>query len=155
VAHANARTTFNARKLMVDRRAAGWRPALGLVTSTVGRILARHGVPALAAIDAITGLPARRWHPGIRFRRLAKTLSGGSHGSAPTTSSGRGAHLAGPAALRARGRSGMPGARSPNARTGASGRPCSGRPSADRPGWNHHRTGPVSGTPVRWWGVTG
>jgi transposase InsO family protein len=136
VAHANARTTFYARKLMVERRDAGWRPAqiaeqlgvsrqtvhnwlhrydtegeaglvdrpsrphtnptrtpaevearvlalraevrrgavflageLGLVASTVGRILARHDVPALAAIDAITGLPVRRRHTGIRYER--------------------------------------------------------------------------------------
>ena len=32
---------------------------LGLNPSTVGRILARHGVPHLAAIDPITGLPTR------------------------------------------------------------------------------------------------
>jgi transposase InsO family protein len=42
---------------------------LGLVASTVGRVLARHGVPHLAAIDAITGEPVRRRHTGIRYER--------------------------------------------------------------------------------------
>jgi transposase InsO family protein len=42
---------------------------LGLVASTVGRVLARRGVPGLAAIDAITGLPVRRRHTGIRYER--------------------------------------------------------------------------------------
>jgi transposase InsO family protein len=42
---------------------------LGLVASTVGRILARHGVPHLAAIDPITGEPVRRRHTGIRYER--------------------------------------------------------------------------------------
>ena len=42
---------------------------LGLVASTVGRILHRHGVPALAAVDPITGEPVRRRHSGIRYER--------------------------------------------------------------------------------------
>src|SRR5690606_3066885 len=42
---------------------------LGLVASTVGRVLARHQVPHLAAIDAITGEPVRRRHSGIRYER--------------------------------------------------------------------------------------
>jgi transposase InsO family protein len=42
---------------------------LGLVASTVGRILARHHVPALAATDAITGMPVRRRHSKIRYER--------------------------------------------------------------------------------------
>jgi hypothetical protein len=42
---------------------------LGLVASTVGRILARHGVPALAAVDPITGESVRRPHSGIRYER--------------------------------------------------------------------------------------
>ncbi|NMI02337.1 IS481 family transposase [Pseudonocardia acidicola] len=42
---------------------------LGLVASTVGRVLRRHGVPALAAIDPITGEPVRRRHSGIRYER--------------------------------------------------------------------------------------
>jgi hypothetical protein len=59
MAHANARTNLFARRLIVDRVAAGWPAArvaeLGLNASTVGRILARHGVAHLAAIDPITG----------------------------------------------------------------------------------------------------
>ncbi len=42
---------------------------LGLVASTVGRILARHGVPALATIDPITGQPLRRRRGGPRYER--------------------------------------------------------------------------------------
>lgn len=44
---------------------------LGLVASTVGRVLRRHHVPALAAIDPITGLPVRRRHSGLRYERRA------------------------------------------------------------------------------------
>jgi transposase InsO family protein len=40
---------------------------LGLVASTVGRVLARHQVPHLAAIDPITGEPVRRRHSNIRY----------------------------------------------------------------------------------------
>jgi transposase InsO family protein len=42
---------------------------LGLVASTVGRVLRRHRVPALAAIDPITGRPVRRRHSGVRYER--------------------------------------------------------------------------------------
>jgi transposase InsO family protein len=42
---------------------------LGLVASTVGRILRRHQVPALSAIDPITGEPVRRRHSGVRYER--------------------------------------------------------------------------------------
>lgn len=42
---------------------------LGLVASTVGRVLARHQIPHLAAIDPITGAPVRRRHSGIRYER--------------------------------------------------------------------------------------
>jgi transposase InsO family protein len=42
---------------------------LGLIPSTVGRVLARHDVPPLSAIDPITGLPIRRRHSGIRYER--------------------------------------------------------------------------------------
>lgn len=42
---------------------------LGLVASTVGRVLARHDVPRLCAIDPITGAPVRRRHSGIRYER--------------------------------------------------------------------------------------
>jgi transposase InsO family protein len=40
---------------------------LGLAASTIGRVLCRHQVPALSAIDAITGEPVRRRHSGIRY----------------------------------------------------------------------------------------
>jgi transposase InsO family protein len=42
---------------------------LGLVASTVGRILHRHHVPRLSAIDPITGEQVRRRHTGIRYER--------------------------------------------------------------------------------------
>ncbi|MDT0353820.1 integrase core domain-containing protein [Pseudonocardia charpentierae] len=42
---------------------------LGLVASTVGRILHRNQVPALTTVDPITGLPVRRRHSGIRYER--------------------------------------------------------------------------------------
>ena len=42
---------------------------LGLVASTVGRVLRRHHVPPLTAIDPITGTPVRRRHSGIRYER--------------------------------------------------------------------------------------
>ena len=42
---------------------------LGLVASTVGRILARHQVPALADIDPITGETVRRRRGGPRYER--------------------------------------------------------------------------------------
>ena len=42
---------------------------LGLVASTVGRILARHGVPMLASIDPITGEPLRQRRGGQRYER--------------------------------------------------------------------------------------
>jgi transposase InsO family protein len=138
VAHANARTTFYARELMVTRHQAGWPAAriaeqlgvsratvykwlarhqaegttgladrssrphhcptqldaatqtrilrlraqarrgpvhlarqLGLVASTVGRVLRRHHVPHLATLDAITGQPVRRQHSDRRYQRRA------------------------------------------------------------------------------------
>jgi transposase InsO family protein len=40
---------------------------LGLIASTVGRVLHRHQVPHLAAIDPITGAEVRRRHTGIRY----------------------------------------------------------------------------------------
>ncbi|MFC5952900.1 IS481 family transposase [Pseudonocardia lutea] len=134
MAHANARTTVYARRLIVERFLAGWPAAriaeqlgisratvykwinryraegwagladrssrphrsptrtsaevedrvlalraaarrgpvflareLGLVASTVGRILRRHHVPALRTIDPITGTPLRRQHSGRRY----------------------------------------------------------------------------------------
>jgi len=42
---------------------------LGLAASTVGRVLHRHHVPALAAIDPITGAEVRRRHSGVRYER--------------------------------------------------------------------------------------
>ena len=42
---------------------------LGLVASTVGRILRRHDVPVLSAIDPITGAPVRRRRGGQRYER--------------------------------------------------------------------------------------
>jgi transposase InsO family protein len=42
---------------------------LSLVASTVGRVLRRHHVPPLNAIDPITGAPVRRRHSGIRYER--------------------------------------------------------------------------------------
>jgi transposase InsO family protein len=44
---------------------------LGLVASTVGRVLARHQVPYLSTIDPITGAAVRRRHSGIRYQRPA------------------------------------------------------------------------------------
>ena len=43
---------------------------LGLPASTVGRVLARHHVPPLSAVDPITGLAVRRRHSGIRYERV-------------------------------------------------------------------------------------
>lgn len=42
---------------------------LGLVASTVGRVLRRHHMPALSAIDPITGQPVRQRHSGRRYER--------------------------------------------------------------------------------------
>lgn len=42
---------------------------LGLVASTVGRVLARHQVRHMSAIDPISGAPVRRRHCGIRYER--------------------------------------------------------------------------------------
>jgi transposase InsO family protein len=43
------------------RRGADWLAAeLGLASSTVGRVLRRHGVPPLRELDALTGEPVRR-----------------------------------------------------------------------------------------------
>lgn len=158
MAHANARTNLYGRRLIVERVAAGWRPAqvaeqlgisratvhkwlrrfreageaglfdrssrprrspnrlpvwveqrvlaarrrdrrgavvlaaqLGLNPSTVGRVLARHRVPLLAALDPITGQPIRTGrhskvryeydHPGamihVDVKKLARIPAGG------------------------------------------------------------------------------
>lgn len=42
---------------------------LGLVASTIGRVLRRHHIPSLSATDPITGAPVRRRHSGIRYER--------------------------------------------------------------------------------------
>lgn len=49
---------------------------LGLMASTVGRVLHRHQVPHLGAIDPITGTPVRRRHTGIRYERPATVAAG-------------------------------------------------------------------------------
>jgi hypothetical protein len=46
-----------------------YRPSVGLASSTVGRVLRRHHVPPLSAVDPITGLAVRRRHSGIRYER--------------------------------------------------------------------------------------
>ena len=47
------------------RRGAGWIAAeLGVAASTVGRVLARHQVPRLCELDALTGTPVRRGPTG-------------------------------------------------------------------------------------------
>jgi transposase InsO family protein len=138
MAHRNARTTVYARRLIVERRLAGWsatsvaeqlgisRPTvdkwlrryqqegwaglqdrssrphttptrtppqveqhildaraelrrgpvflageLGLPASTIGRVLRRHGVAPLAAVDALTGEPVRRRHSERRYEHPA------------------------------------------------------------------------------------
>jgi transposase InsO family protein len=69
------RTCSQTETRVLELRAAARRGAvylageLGLVASTVGRILARHQVPALAATDPITGEPVRRRHTGVRYER--------------------------------------------------------------------------------------
>jgi transposase len=44
---------------------------LGLPASTIGRVLRRHGVPPLAAIDALTGEPVRRRRSERRYEHPA------------------------------------------------------------------------------------
>ena len=69
------RTSTQVEAQVMDLRAAARRGAvflageLGLVASTVGRILARHQAPALSAIDAITGQPTRQPRGGPRYER--------------------------------------------------------------------------------------
>jgi transposase InsO family protein/transposase-like protein len=61
--------TILALRTEVGRGAVFLAGELGLVASTVGRVLRRHQVPALAAIDPITGQPVRRRHSGMRYER--------------------------------------------------------------------------------------
>jgi transposase-like protein len=85
----------------VHRRGADWIGAeLGLSPSTVGRVLARHNMPALRELDALTGERVRRRPPsGVRYererpgelihidvKRLARIPQGGgwrAHGRGP------------------------------------------------------------------------
>jgi transposase InsO family protein len=70
-----SRTSQHVEAQVLELRAERHRGAvflageLGLVASTVGRILARHQVPALADIDPITGEPVRRRRGGPRYER--------------------------------------------------------------------------------------
>lgn len=55
----------------VHRRGAGWiGDELGICASTVGRVLARHRMPLLRELDALTGEPVRRGPmSGVRYER--------------------------------------------------------------------------------------
>lgn len=86
------------------RRGADWLAAeLGLAASTVGRVIARHGLPLLRDLDALTGAPVRRGpvsrvryereRPGelihIDVKKLGRIPSGGgwrAHGRGPKPS---------------------------------------------------------------------
>jgi transposase InsO family protein len=54
-----------------QRRGAEWIAAeLGVAASTVGRVIARHGLPLLRELDALTGEPVRRGPAsGVRYER--------------------------------------------------------------------------------------
>jgi transposase InsO family protein len=89
------------------RRGADWIGAeLGIPASTVGRVLARHRMPRLAELDALTGEPVRRGpasrvryeraRPGellhIDVKRLGRIPDGGgwrAHGRGPKPSTRR------------------------------------------------------------------
>jgi transposase InsO family protein len=58
-----------AARAEIHRGAVYLAGELGLVASTVGRILARHHVPRLATVDPITGVEVRRRHSGVRYER--------------------------------------------------------------------------------------
>ena len=66
---AETETRVLALRTKTRRGAAYLAGELGLVASTVGRILHRHQVPALAVVDPITGELVRRRHTGIRYER--------------------------------------------------------------------------------------
>lgn len=55
----------------VHRRGADWLAGeLGLAASTVGRVIARHGMALLADLDPLTGTPVRRGPvSGVRYER--------------------------------------------------------------------------------------
>ena len=86
----------------VGRRGAQWiGDELGLAASTVGRVIARHQMPLLRDLDALTGAPVRRGsatrvryereNPGdlihIDVKKLGRIPTGGgwrAHGRGPT-----------------------------------------------------------------------
>lgn len=90
------------------RRGADWPAAeLGLAASTIGRVLARHRMPRLSQLDALTGAPVRRGpvsrvryeraRPGelihIDVKRLGRIPDGGgwrAHGRGPRPAIRRG-----------------------------------------------------------------
>jgi transposase InsO family protein len=92
-----------------QRRGADWVGAeLGVPASTVGRVLARHAMPRLAELDALTGAPIRRGpmsrvryerqRPGelihIDVKKLGRVPEGGgwrAHGRGPKPSARRNA----------------------------------------------------------------
>jgi transposase InsO family protein len=55
----------------VHRRGADWLGAeLGMAASTIGRVIARHGLPLLRDLDALTGQPVRRGpRSRVRYER--------------------------------------------------------------------------------------
>ncbi|WP_296367233.1 leucine zipper domain-containing protein [Pseudonocardia sp.] len=63
-----------ALRAQVRRGAVYLAGELGLAASTVGRVLARHQVPHLSAIDPITGAEVRRRHSGIRYERPTRGI---------------------------------------------------------------------------------
>ena len=79
------------RRIIKVRLARRWGPAriaylLGLVPSTVHRVLARHGLARLAHLDRATGQPVRRYEhasPGelvhVDIKKLGNIPDGGGH----------------------------------------------------------------------------
>ncbi len=64
--------TPEARRIVRARRATRRRldrRQLGLAASTVGRVIARHGLPLLRDLDALTGEPVRRGPVSRRYER--------------------------------------------------------------------------------------
>lgn len=63
------------RRIIALRFTRGWGPhriaaLLGIARSTVGRVLARYGMPRLDHVDQATGLPARKPRP-VRYEAAA------------------------------------------------------------------------------------
>ena len=70
-----ARARGSSRPAGVHRRGADWIGAeLGMAPSTVGRVLARHRLPRLPDLDALTGEPVRR---GPMSRRALRARAAG------------------------------------------------------------------------------